>query len=83
MAWEVGSRALRPASAQDRPRNAPDVPPEAHRPFLDALADLLAAEVVAKITVLSGSRTPRKSGTDSTPVRSLRRAVRDAEQEGS
>ncbi len=51
-------------------------PPEAHRPFLDALADLLAAEVVARVMGQSGPRPPRKpldersaviDGTDEEP----------------
>ncbi len=41
------------------------LPPEAHLPFLDALAELLAAQVVNTITVGPPPRTDRKSEADS------------------
>ncbi len=58
--WNVPSPSYQLPRPGRRGRIAPDGPPEAHRPFLDALAALLAAEVVAKITVGSGTQTHRK-----------------------
>ena len=73
---------LPPARQRSRPERQPRIgtgrPPVAVIPFLDALADLLAADVVSRITAPAGSRTPRKSGTDSTRVRSASQGIRDA-----
>jgi hypothetical protein len=46
---------------------APAEPPEAHRPFLDALAELLACHVVGEITGGPGSRAPRNSSSQEDP----------------
>lgn len=82
--WQTVRLPVRPRSRPGRqPRIGKGRPPEALLPFLDALANLLAAEVVSRLTGGAGSLAPGKSGTDSTPVRSLRRAVRDAAEEGS
>ena len=43
-----------------RKRIQPATPPEAFRPFLDALAELLAAEAVRRMTVPPGTQGIRK-----------------------
>ena len=53
-------RFPRSGSPQGQPRMRAGSPPEAYRPFLDALAELLAAEVVRRITAGLGTRDPRK-----------------------
>jgi hypothetical protein len=46
---------------QDGGRTAKPLPPEAHRPFLDALAEVLVSYVVSRLTAGSGPRPNRKS----------------------
>lgn len=41
----------------------PPLPPEAYRPFLDGLADLLASEAISRITVVPGTRHHRNQHT--------------------
>ncbi len=54
------SKLPRRADPQARPRMGNALPPEAFRPFLDALAEILASWVVTRITVGPGTRTHRK-----------------------
>ncbi len=46
---------------QARPRTGDALPPEAVRPFLDALAELLASWVVSQFTGRPGTRPNRNS----------------------
>jgi hypothetical protein len=65
-AGESPSHPARPIGPKGRERMAKALPPAAHRPFLDALAEVLASWVVSRITGGSGPRTTRKSEAGNT-----------------
>ncbi len=48
-----------PPAPKDGDRTATPLPPEAVRPFLDALAEMLCSYVVSKFTVGPGTRPDR------------------------
>lgn len=59
------SRLPRPDAPEDPGRMAEAVPPEAVRPFLDALAEVISSWVVTRITAGPPPRTNRNSEADS------------------
>lgn len=72
--------ALSPSPSSACPQRQPRIIPEAHLPFLDTLAELLAFQVVSHITVGSGPRTSRN---DSFAFRVRERAIRRLAEGGS
>lgn len=65
------------------PQRQPRIIPEAHLPFLDTLAELLAFQVVSQITQITAGSGPRTSRNNSFAFRVRQRAIRRLVEVGS